>query len=159
MAAKPVRTKALSRNASGSQLPSTAQAFTSANASAVSADKPAVIDTVKASPAPTGRAALRANLDAKPAAETRPKPGTVSAGERRPNMGGITPKPIAITAERETGSAEAGAAKKPAAKSAKKPTIASAPAKQASKAKPDTKAAASAPAKKADKPKRASAAE
>jgi D-alanyl-D-alanine carboxypeptidase len=177
LATKPVRTQTVSRTTSGGQLPSTAQAFTSANTLAktpsISDEKPKTVDNVRAAPAPSGRATLRANLDAKPAAEIKPKPGTPSgAGERRPNLGGITPKPIAITAERETGSSEAGGAKKPAAKSTAKPSGTSArpsasakpatvakPAAAAKPAKPEAKAAASTPAKKLDKPKRASAAD
>jgi D-alanyl-D-alanine carboxypeptidase len=160
IAAKPVRTKTLSRSASGGQLPSTAQAFTSANTAPTVDGKSAKVDTLKAAPAPHGRAALRANLDAKPAAETRPRASAIG-GERRVNLGGITPKPIAITAEREMGSSESRKLTKPAGKSAAK--HASPPAKPAATAKVNAKAAASTSAKKADKkadkPKRASAAE
>jgi D-alanyl-D-alanine carboxypeptidase len=164
LATKPVRTKALSRAASGGQLSSTAQAFTSAKPSSIIDEKSATVDTVRAAPAPSGRAALRANLDPKPAADIKPKPGALSgAGERRPNLGGITSKPIAISAERETGSADTPSARKPAAKPAVPRAAASAASTKPSGAKsvkPEAKAAASTPAKKtAEKPKRASVVE
>jgi alpha-D-ribose 1-methylphosphonate 5-triphosphate synthase subunit PhnG len=166
----------MSRTASGGQLPSTAQAYTSANSLAktppISDEKSDRVENVRATPTPSGRATLRANLDAKPAADIKPKSGaTGGAGERRPNLGGITPKPIAITAERETGSSAVGGTNKPAAKAAAtsgaaKPSgtkphgsTATKPAAAGKSAKPAAKAAASTPAKKTDKPKRASAAD
>jgi hypothetical protein len=162
----------MSRTASGGQLPSTTQAYTSGNSLAktppISDEKSNPVETVRATPAPSGRAALRANLEAKPAADIKPKPGAAGgAGERRPNLGGITPKPIAITAERETGSSSVGGTKKLAPKAAAtsvaaKPSGtkphsggAAKPAVAGKAAKPAAKAAA----KKVDKPKRASAAE
>jgi D-alanyl-D-alanine carboxypeptidase len=176
LATKPVRTQTMSRTASGGQLPSTAQAYTSANSLAktppISDEKSDRVENIRATPTPSGRATLRANLDAKPAADIKPKSGaTGGAGERRPNLGGITPKPIAITAERETGSSALGGTNKPAAKTAAtsaaaKPSgtkphgsTATKPAAAGKAAKPAAKAAASTPAKKTDKPKRASAAE
>ena len=71
LAARPVKTKPVGRTG---LVPASATAFASPVPSPVAADGPS-IETLKASPRPSSRAALRANLDAKRSAGEKPKTG------------------------------------------------------------------------------------
>jgi D-alanyl-D-alanine carboxypeptidase len=144
MATKPVKTKPLSRNAAaGAALPNAAQAFTGAKVD---------VDVVKAQPRAGGRAAISANLDPTPSADSKPKPGQLGGGARRSNLGGIAsrqPEPIMAS---ETPAAETKAAGKPAGKAAAKAATAKADKTAAAKParKPAPKPAKAAPADAAE---------
>ncbi len=93
--AKRVRTRLV-----GKPVPGAAGTGTLASTAATDAPR---IDTVKTTARPGGRAALSANLDAEPAAETKPKLGSVARGAAgRAKHGAIQLKPtIPIVAEDE----------------------------------------------------------
>lgn len=105
IAARPVRTKSLARAGTGAPVPATAQAF--APVPQPNGVNPAAsVDTLATKTRPGGRKALEANLDPKPAAETKPKLGAIGAkSEGRERLGGIP-----LKASLAVGAAQPGAA-------------------------------------------------
>lgn len=86
IASKPVRTKLLGRSGA---VPASAQAFSTTSPNGIVAPRGSV-DMLKSAVQPSSRTALGENLDARPAAEIKPRPGAIGArGTARPRLGAI----------------------------------------------------------------------
>lgn len=110
IASRAVRTKLLGRSGA---VPASAQAFTTPVNETVGLR--GGVDVLKSAVQPSSRTALQGNLDAKPAAEIKPKPGAIGArGNGRPKLGAIEARGSAPAATIGGVNPDRGASAKPA---------------------------------------------
>jgi D-alanyl-D-alanine carboxypeptidase len=141
IAAKPVRTNLVA----GSGKPAgagTASASLSATVPAPVEGEGEKVETLKAKPRPGGRAALSANLEPKPAANTKPKLGALGgAGKARAKFGAIELKPTVPIAALTSVALPERQAKQAGAKPAAKAKVTASASKKRGAAAASTKAA------------------
>lgn len=111
IASRPVRTKLLGRSGA---VPPSAQAF-STTAPNETVGLRGGVDMLKTSVQPSSRTALEGNLDGKPAADIKPKPGAIAArGSARARLGAIEARETAPLVAVDGANPDRGAAAKAA---------------------------------------------